>query len=434
MSWMSHNGNIRRNFDVIVVGGGVVALSVAYHLSEQPGVRVALVERGRLGQAATWAAAGMLAAQCEVDQAGPFLTFALAGRAHYTRLAATLYAETGVDIGLRWSGALRVALSEAERRNLQREAEAQRGWALKAQWLEAEDVRRLAPVLAPPVLGGVFLPDDGHVDNRKLVSALASACARRGVHFLEHTEVTGWVTRRKDGGNGEGEVIGVTTATHELHAATVVLAGGSWSGQLAARLGIALPVTPVRGEIVALRTPGEPLDCIVFGEDACYLVPKPGGRLLVGATESKAGFRDHPTLGGLGSLAQAAMMLAPGLSEAEVAAYWSGLRPGTPDGLPILGPVPGWSGLYLATGHYRNGILLGPLTGLIIARLIQGEPAPINWRPFGLAGRFLEEEPSVGTLGVGVDGAPSGRAKTNSQRERAHRHKYDGAPPDEGEA
>lgn len=383
-----------RTFDVIVVGGGVVGLSVAYCLSERRDVRVAVLERGRIGQAATWAAAGMLAVQCEVDRPGPFLTFALAGRAFYSQLAPRLYDEIGVDIGLRRTGALRVALSEAGSEGLKREMDEQRRWGLRAEWLDELELRKVAPLLAPAARGGVYLPDEGHVDNRSLAMALATACARRGVCFFEHTEVTGWLVRRPVSGESlpetsaaPGTVLGVKTPAQDLYACAVVLAGGAWSEQLAAHLGVRLPVMPVRGEILALRAPGESLRCMVFGEGACYLVPKPG-RLLVGATEAHAGFRSVPTLGGLGSLATAATRLAPALGDAEVVDYWSGLRPGTADGLPILGPVPGWAGLYVATGHYRNGILLGPLSGMVIACLIRGEPVPVNWRPFGLAGRF----------------------------------------------
>lgn len=384
MNSVVDSGVPRRNFDVIVVGGGVVGLSVAYYLSERRGVKVAVIERGRFGRGATWAAAGMLAPQCEVEQPGPFLTFALAGRALYKRLADVLRAETGVDIGLRECGALRVALTEQQADALKREVQRQRSWSFKAQWLDAREVRSFAPALAPTVLGGAYLPDEGHVDNRRLVEALTAACARRGVRLMEQTEITGWLTGETEGADGIGRVLGVRTVTEALHAGAVVLAGGSWSGGLAARLGVQLPVIPVRGEVIALRTPEEPLECIVFGEDACYLVPKPGGRLLVGATENHAGFRNVPTLGGLHWLAKAATTLAPILSEAEVADYWSGLRPGTSDGLPIVGPVSAWRGLYLATGHYRNGILLGPLSGMVIARLILGEPVPFNWHPFSL--------------------------------------------------
>lgn len=421
-----------QTFDAVVVGGGIVGLSTAYYLSERRGMRVAVLDRGRLGRGATWAAAGMLAAQCEVEEAGPFLTFALAGRALYDRLAPALRDETGVDIGLRRSGALRVAFTEEERERLKRHAAEQRRWALDARWLEADEVRRLAPALAPGVLGGVYFPGDGHVDSRRLAAALAAACARRGVALLEHTEVTGWVVeprqaqgpaahpggrdagsahppgarRALGGGSGtasEGRVIGVATAAGELHAGAVVLAGGSWSGLLAAQLGVDLPVKPVRGEVVALRAVDVPLDTIVFAKGTCYLVPKADGRLLAGATQVDDGFRNVPTLGGLGALARAAETLAPPLAAAEVEDYWSGLRPGTADGLPVLGPVPGWAGLYVAAGHFRNGILLGPLSGMIVARLIQGEPVPFNWRAFGLEGRFGPADAPAAALAAAAD-------------------------------
>ncbi|MBO8142311.1 MAG: glycine oxidase ThiO [Firmicutes bacterium] len=375
--------------DVLVVGGGVVGLATAYYLSERGDLRVTLLERGECGRSASWAAAGMLAAQVEVERPGPLLTLALAGRSLYDRLAVELYEETGIEIGLRRPGIVRPALSDDEQKSLTEQLHRQQALGFKAEWLDPEQVRKLVPVIAPGVQGGLFLPEEGRVNNRNLVQALVAGCLRRGVQILERTEVTGWLTRPgkrgDEPGESSGEVLGVNTVAGPLFAGSVVLAGGAWSAHLAQELGLRLPVFPVKGQIVELRALDPPVGPILFHERECYVVPQSDGRLLVGATQEKAGFADQPTVGGLAALMQRALRLAPGLAEAELVGTRSGLRPGCPDGQPILGPAPAWRRLYLATAHFRNGILMGPISGLTIAMLIRGEPVPVNWRPFGLA-------------------------------------------------
>lgn len=366
------------NYDAVVVGGGVVGLSIAYHLSSSSDLKVAVLDRGDFGRGATWAAAGMLAVQCEIDEAGPFLELGVFARSLYDRLNRELFEETGVDIEHRRTGILRVALDPEERVRLIEQVERQRSWGLEAEWLEPRDVRRLEPLLTPSVCGGALLPGDGCVNNRRLVEALTAACARRGVHLLDHVEAVGLVTRPG------GEVLGVATAIGELHAPAVVLAAGAWSGTLASQLGVDLPVFPVKGEILALQGHGDALRHIVFAKGTCYLVPRPGGRLLAGATQVEAGFNDAPTLGGLLALAKGATTLVPSLGAIQVAEGWGGLRPGTPDGKPVLGPVPGRRGLYVAAGHFRHGILLGPASGLALAKMILGEPVPFAWSPFSI--------------------------------------------------
>lgn len=379
-------------FDVIVIGGGVVGLSVAYYLagagtagSPSRSVKVAVLDRGELGRAATWAAAGMLAVQCEIEEPGPFLQLGVSARSLYAQLSRELFEETGIDVEHRRCGILRVALSGEERGHLVEQVRMQRSWGLNAEWLEPEEVRRLEPSLTPDVRGGIFLPDDGCVNNRRLAKALAAACARRGVRLLSHTEALRFLVRGSEASAGRevstsgGEVLGVATQRGELWAGSVVLAAGAWSKQLAGQLGVELPVFPVKGEIIALQSPGEPLRHIVFAKGTCYLVPRAGGELLAGATQLDAGFRDAPTLGGLMALARGASALAPALNEAQVTGWWGGLRPGTPDGKPILGPLPGWKGLYVAAGHFRHGILLGPISGAAVAKMVLGERIPFDF-------------------------------------------------------
>lgn len=421
-------------FDVIVIGGGVVGLSIAYYLAgagEGEGaaagagagpagpkarrgqLKVAVVDRGEPGRGATWAAAGMLAVQCEIEEPGPFLRLGVAARSLYEQLSRELLEETGIDIEHRPCGILRVALSDEERARLMEQVRLQHSWGLRAEWLEPPEVRRLEPALNPDMRGGAFLPDDGSVNNRRLAKALAAACARRGVRLFDHTEVLRFLVRggeasaaRKSGGGvggagdvGEmGEVLGVVTQRGELWAGSVVLAAGAWSKQLAAQLGVKLPVFPVKGEIIALQPAGEIPRHIAFAKGTCYLVPRAGGELLVGATQLNAGFRDAPTLGGLAALAKGASALAPSLMEAEVTGGWGGLRPGTPDGKPIVGRVPGWRGLYVATGHFRHGILLGPITGAAVARMILGAPLPSEFDARLFAPARFAPEPEATSL------------------------------------
>jgi glycine oxidase len=242
------------------------------------------------------------------------------------------------EVGFRASGTLHLAFSDEEARAL----DAVRRWQI-AQGLRVEERRHDRARLA------LFFPDEGQVDNRKLLEALKEACARAGVE-MQHRAVT---------------------SLQDLEARHVVLCAGSWSGQLAP-----LPVFPVRGEMIALDAP--PPGCVVFGAGG-YLVPR-NGRTLVGATSERAGFESAPTEAGRAWLLGVASRLQPGSERAPLLDHWAGLRPGTPDGLPIFGVLE--SGAIAATGHFRNGILLAPITARIVRALVRGEAPPLDLAPF----------------------------------------------------
>ena len=244
--------------------------------------------------------------------------------------------------------------------------------------LEPEDIRQLEPAASPALTGGMHLPRDHQVHTGRLMKALARALARRGVRVLERTPVT---ALRVEG----DRAVGVLSPRGPISSPWTVLAAGPWSGQLplaGAPGSVALPVEPVRGQLVWLAPQPPPLRHTLVG-DRGYLVPKREG-VVVGATMERAGFRRQATAGGVARLLQAAVELLPGLAEAPFRRVAVGLRPGTPDGLPILGGHPAFAGLVLACGHLRNGILLAPATARIVAALLVGAAPPLPLEPFAL--------------------------------------------------
>ena len=364
---------MRRSVDVAVVGGGVIGCSVAYHAARR-GAEVTLLEAEEIGTGASGAAAGMLNAQAEAHESGPFLDLLLKSRAMHKPLSEELYEETGLDPEYVWSGTLRVALDEDFRQKLADTHSWQREAGLSANWLDAEEAQELEPGISPETIAALHLPEDGQVNSPRLVRALALAAIRKDATISESERVIGFLT--------EGErVTGVRTARREISAGSVVLAGGSSSAMLFRQLGLRLPVHPVKGETLSLTVPTNTIKANVW-DDRCYLVPKRDGRVVVGATEEVGVHDRRPTLGGVAWLSDAAVKLFPELADATFLGAWGGLRPGTFDDLPFLGGVEGVEGLFLATGHYRNGVLLSPVTGEVTAALALGEPPTVEVLPF----------------------------------------------------
>ncbi|MBI2165318.1 MAG: glycine oxidase ThiO [Chloroflexi bacterium] len=359
---------------VIVVGGGIIGCAVAYYLSEA-GVKVSVFERGRLGHGASRAAAGMLSPLGEIHGPGPFLDLGLRSLRMYKGLAQELEERAGVDIEYVESGILRVAADEAGALALRSALEWQNRLGLDSRWLGEDEVRNLEPGLSSNVKGGVLSPREAHVNSLRVVEAFAQAAARRGVSFKVGASVTGLLTS----GN---RVTGVVAEGQKMQADFVVLAGGAWAGSLAGLVGLDLPVRPVRGQALLVHSVPAILRNVVFGPGS-YLVPQKDGSLLVGATQEEAGFDDRVTAEGVQRLLQRGMALVPCLKDATFVTAWSGLRPGSPDGHPIIGPVKEWQGLVLAAGHFRNGVLLAPATGQLVRDyIVEGVTAPL--KPLGL--------------------------------------------------
>ena len=356
--------------DVVIVGGGVIGCSIAYFLSLQ-GARVTLIERSHLAAGASGVAAGMLAPQVEAPFADPFFELALLGRAQHRPLAEQLLDEVGLDVEYRQTGILRVARTEAERADLQRQQHWQTARGLAAEWVESDDLGRREPLLGGVagrlLAGGLWLADEGQVRSPRLVQALALAAGRRGARFMEGTWAVGLCV-------SGGRVSGVQTPGGAIGGDVIVLAAGVWSPDLVLGLGLELPVQPVKGQVVSLRALGKrPSQVIWSGE--CYLVPRADGEVLLGATEEEGNYDARPTLAGVNRLSEAALEVVPAAGALVVDAVWAGLRRAAPDRYPIVGWAPGVNGLFVATAHYRNGVLLGPLTGRRVAdHIVSGAP------------------------------------------------------------
>jgi glycine oxidase len=361
----------RRSFDAVFVGGGVIGLSCAWRAARR-GARVAVLERAVPPAGATRVAAGMLAPVGELTFGeGALLGMTVASARLYPDFVAELEAASGEATGYERHGALHIALDRDEAAQLRRVHDLQRSLELEAEWLSPRACRELEPGLTPSFNGGVFVAGEGSIDPRALAAALVSALAAEGVELRTGCEVVA--------GMFEGErLVGVRGAGgEELRADAVVLASGAWSGTTEWLPEYARPpVRPVKGEVVELRARqgGLPCERIVCSERV-YLVPRPDGRLIVGATSQELGFDTIVTAGGVHDLLREAYRLLPDIAEMELLDSIAGLRPGTPDNLPIVGRG-AVDGLVLATGHYRNGILLAPLTADGVAAILAGEPVP----------------------------------------------------------
>jgi glycine oxidase len=364
--------------DVAIVGGGVIGLATARALAIA-GARVTVVERGEPGSEASSAAAGMLSPLAEADVAGPFLDLLLLARRRFPAFAAQLREATGIDVGYRDEGTLMLALRDDDEPELEERFRWQRAAGLEVERLTGDEVLRLEPAVARTVRWGLRFPGDHQVENRLLARALWADAAARGVELRIGAEAVRVV-------RGAGGADGVTLSDGDtVRAGAVVVAGGSWAGRLG-NLPRPLPVVPVHGQLLALEAIPPPIRHVV-DSPRCYLVPRSDGRLIVGATVERRGFRKAVTPAGLMQLLQGALEIAPALADLAVAETWSGLRPGTPDGLPILGTDPEVDRLFYATGHYRNGILLAPLTGALLADLVVGNEPEVDLTPFAV-GRF----------------------------------------------
>lgn len=367
--------------DAIFVGGGVIGLSGAWQAA-RAGLQVTVVDPSP-GRGASWVAAGMLAAVTEAtfgEEALVRLLTAAAGR--WPGFAAALGEEAGNDVGYRPCGTVAVATDPSDRAVIDQLLAYQQGLGLDARRLSGSECRRLVPALAPGVRGGAEVPGDHQVDNRRLVAALLEACRRAGVTAVED-RVVAVLT------GVHGEARGVRLATgDDLAAGSVVACAGAATGELAGLPpGTLPPVRPVKGHIVRLRGPADrPLlertvRGLVHGRP-CYLVPRADGQLVVGATSEERGFDTAVQAGAVHALLDDARTLVPGVDELELVEALAGLRPGSPDNAPFVG----WTAvprLAVATGHYRNGILLTPLTAEALAELLAGRPAPPALAAFG---------------------------------------------------
>lgn len=356
------------NPDVLIVGGGIVGSAIAREMA-RAGRKVTVVEAGgHMGQG--WqAAAGLLAPQIEAHVDDPLLEIGLAGREYYNRQRAELEEASGIPIGLQLGGILQLATTEPEAERLREQVACQRQHGLYCDWLSPEEVREQWPWLGPTD-GGLWAPEDGSVDPSGLVHALIVDGNRLGVRRVEdRIEALEVVNGRALAARGRDR----------YPADQIILAAGAWSGRLA---GLPRPVSvePVRGQMLAFTRPRSLPDVALYGHGH-YLLTR-GDEVLAGATVEHVGFRVDTTEEGTERVRRAADRLCPPIIGTPVGRAWSGLRPGTPDGLPILGPEPRADGLWYATGHGRNGVLLAGISGVVLLQMMAGEATLESVRAF----------------------------------------------------
>jgi glycine oxidase len=360
--------------DVLVVGGGIIGLAVAWR-ARQRGLSVTLLERGECGQATSRIAAGMLAPVMEVefgDAGRRVLELGLRSAELWPSFAEELADAAGVELALMSTGALFLARNDDEARELERKLAFRESLGLRVQRLRASEARELEPALAPTMRLALSAPEDHSVDPRVVLAALRRACELEGVAVREHAPLA-----RIELDAARKRVNGASLQDGErLSAGSVVLAAGPWSGELAGlALDARLPVRPVKGQILRLRDPSGPglLRRAVRFEGG-YLLPRDDGRYVLGGTVEERGFDLAPTAGAAYEMLREAHEIVPGVSELEIEELSVGLRPCTPDNAPAIGRG-ALEGLTWATGHYRNGILLAPLTAELVAGVLEGAGA-----------------------------------------------------------
>jgi glycine oxidase len=365
---------VEKHYDTIVVGGGIIGHSVAYSLLKR-GQSVLVIEKGEINRKASSAAAGMLAAQAEVTEAGPLFDLAIKSRNMFPSLSEELMERAGIDIELIQNGMLTIAYNEERVEQLKQTVRLQQTLGEEAVWLGREEVLSAETNLSDQVFGAMFAPNDGQVSAYKLATGFARASEVLGGRILEFTDVFEFLIEQE-------KIQGVKTSQGEFYSEHVVVAGGAWSTYLLDQIGIDLGMYPVKGECLSVIARQDLITRTIFSDD-CYIVPKRDGRLYIGATMVPHTFDEKVSVEGVSRLLGRAIDLLPTLKNADWERAWTGIRPQTNDGLPYLGKHPEILGLYVATGHYRNGILLSPITGEIIADMIEGNPLSESSRAFG---------------------------------------------------
>jgi glycine oxidase len=372
-----------KDADVVVIGGGVIGCSIAWRLG-QAGMKVVVLERGRVGGEASYAAGGMLVPLAESEHKDDFFHFTLAGLAMYPDFARELKAASSVDIEYRDEGTLYLALTGEDEEALDRRWGWQHEAGLNVKRLSAGCALKLEPLLNQALRFALKYPGDHQVDNRRLMVALQAAAQNAGAEFWLQTEALELTVESLA---GRKQVAGVATTRGAVRARAVVIAAGSWSSRLRGGEPPPFEIEPVRGQMVAIEMPAPAARHVVYSRRG-YLVPRLSGYLIAGSTTEHVGYDRRVTAGGVGSIVGRAMEIMPCLANQSVTETWAGLRPHSPDDLPVLGEDPRIAGLVYATGHYRNGILLAPITGRAISELIIKGESSVSIAPFNVT-RFM---------------------------------------------
>jgi len=349
--------------DVVIIGGGVIGLAIARELALKRVGKVMLIERSQPGREASFAAAGMLAPQAEADAADNFFRLCCRSRDLYPAFAQSLLDETGIDVELDQTGTLYCGFNEHDLKELDQRFDWQTRAGLLVEKLTVREARELEPHVSESLRGALKFPRDTQVENRRLLNALMIANERSGVNVVTNTEVKSLKIEH-------GKVVGVATSAGFVSSRTAVVAGGAWTSLIGTGDGAPqIRIEPVRGQMICFEPDALIARHVIYSPRG-YIVPRRDGRLLAGSTTEEVGFDKSVTNIGVESIQSRAVEISPRISALPVTDSWAGLRPRAADCLPVLGSAPETKGLFYATGHYRNGILLAPLTGELIAALI----------------------------------------------------------------
>ena len=364
--------NLSRNrADVIIIGGGIIGCAIAYNLAKRNIQPLLIDKAATVGTEASWAGAGILTSHASTHE--PYPELCRASLALYPTLAEELRTETQIDIEFIRAGTLSVFFNPTEAAGLIGLADRRVKRGFSAEVLTAEQAWALEPALSRSIAGAVLFPEDAQVRNPRMVTALAKGAAKFGAKFQLGNPVTGFVR--------EGErVVGVVVNGETLYADAFVIANGCWAGELTAQLGVPMQIGPAKGQIVLVEAMPPLFERTIDGL-GIYIVPRADGKILLGATVEFVGYDKSTTLDGTKQMIDAGIAIAPQLAQATFVQTWAGLRPYARKG-PLLGYLPGYDNVVLASGHFKNGILLAPITGQLIAELLTTTKLSLALEPF----------------------------------------------------
>ena len=361
----------KNHADIIIIGAGIIGCAIAYNLAKRDANTLVIDKATRVGTEASWAGAGILTSHASTHE--PYPTLCRASLALYPALADELKTATQIDIEFIRSGTLSVIFNPDEAAGLVGLAERRVKRGFSAEVLTAEEASRLEPALSPAIRGAVLFPEDAQVRNPKLVTAFAKGAAQLGTQFKLGNPITGFIREN-------GRVVATVVNGERLYADTFVIAAGCWAGALTGMLGCPMPIVPAKGQIVLVEAM-PPLFHRTIDGLGVYLVPRADGKLLIGATVEMAGYDKSTTVDGVKQMIDAGIGIAPSLVQSTFVQTWTGLRPYAKKG-PVLGYLPGHENVVLASGHFKNGILLAPITGKLIAELLMDRETSLSLDPF----------------------------------------------------
>jgi glycine oxidase len=367
-----------KSFDVAIAGAGIIGASIAFELA-QAGLKVALCDRNEPGHEASWASAGILSPAPESPAMISMVPLAKASMNLYPALVANVEEISGEKVGFRPKGTIDVFFNKEAIADLSTLIALHHGMGLKAEPLRPEDARELEPSLSQELEAAALRPEEGSIDNRAFTHAMLTAARKTGVEIFTGKGVTGIA---KEG----NRCVGLKIGNEIVSAKWTVIAAGCFSAEIDGVKEFA-PVRPAKGQMVSLRADGLEIERVIWGEKI-YIVPRNDGRILAGATVEYVGFDKQVTAGGVEKILAAAIEVIPELANARIEETWAGLRPDSPDHLPILGPTE-IDGLVMATGHFRSGILLTPITARLVRQWITERSVEIDWERLSPM-RFIE--------------------------------------------